>query len=350
MRLPKNLLNRGTYTKPRIFLCEVDKTRIAELEVIDLQGSFKFNSFSELTFEVPRVYSNTTTGETKVNPHYNRIEALRLIYLENFGYFELQGVELVSDGIIESKSCTAYSFEYTLAQKYLDKFYVNTGGTDSLEVMNAADMSNIEPISLLNKNNTKLSLLHLILEKSYGWKIGHVDAQLQTLSRKFEVDRESVYDFIINEICEKFNCYAVFDTVNNTINLYAESPTAKFIGDGSTRTFEIGSKYADEPLFSSVQTVSINGYKTTRWTYGVINNIGRLTLEEAPDDEAKIEVVGVDSTWETNVFITFDNLAQEVNVNYDSDEIKTCLKVTYGDDYNINDVNLGQSSLTDLSY
>lgn len=349
MRLPKDILSK-TYRKPRLYLCEVDKTKICELEVSDLQGSLKFNSLSELTFEAPREYINTTTGKTQVNPHYDRIEALRLIYLENFGYFELQGPELVSDGIQESKSCTAYSLEYVLSQKYLDDFYINTGGVDSLEVINAAIEGKIVPIVLYNPSNPKLSLLHLILEKVYGWKIGHVDYQLQTLSRQFEIDRQSVYDFIVNEICDKFNCYVVFDTINNTINLYAESPTAKFIGDGYTRSFKIGSEYADEPLFSSVETVSINGYKTTRWTYSISDNIGILILEEAPEPNADIEVVGVDSTWETDVFVTFDNLAQEINVSYDSDEIKTVLTVTYGNDYDIREVNLGSPYLTDLSY
>ena len=154
MRLPRNLLSQGTYTKPRVFLCEVDKTKIAELEVIDLKGTFKFNSLSEITFEIPRVYSNTVTGETRVNPHYNRIEALRLIYIEDFGYFELQGPELVTDGIKESKSCSAYSLEYTLSQKFLDDFYVNTGEVDSLEVIYAEEhKTGIVPVTLYNKSN-----------------------------------------------------------------------------------------------------------------------------------------------------------------------------------------------------
>ena len=349
MRLPKDILSK-TYRKPNVYLCETDKTKICKLDVIDLKASLKFNSLSELTFEAPRVYNNIVTGETRVNPHYNRIEALRLIYLENFGYFELQGPELVSDGIKESKSCSAYSLEYTLSQKYLDNFYVNTGEVDSIEVINAATEGKIVPVVLYNPSNPKLSLLHLILEKVYGWHIGHVDAQLQTLSRQFEIDRESVYDFIINEICEKFNCYAVFDTVNNTINLYAESPTVKFIGDNRTNTFKIGSVNSSEPLFSSVETVSVNGYKTTRWSYKIENNVGILYLEDTPEENADIEVVGVDSTWETNVFVTFDNLAQEVNVSYDSDALKTVLTVTYGDDYDIREVNLGLPYLTDLSY
>ena len=344
MRLPQNLLSPGTYTKPRLFLCETDKTKICQLEVSELNGSFKFNSMSELSFEVARIYNNIVTGETKVNPFYDKIEALRLIYLEGFGYFELQGPELVSDGIKEAKSCTAYSLEYTLSQKYLDHFYVNMGTVDSLEVLNAASEKEIVPIVLYNQAKPELSLLHLILEKIYGWKIGHVDQQLRTLSRQFEVDRESVYDFILNEICDKFNCYVVFNTIDNTINLYAESPTAKFIGNGRTNKFTIA-----QP-FSKVETVSIDGYKTTRWAYSIVNGEGILVLEDIPEKDAMIEVIGVDSTWETDVYVTFDNLSQEINVSYDADAIKTVLTVTYGDDLDIREVNLGMPYLTDLSY
>lgn len=348
MRLPENLLSPGTYVKPRLFLCETDKTRLCQLDVTDLNGSFKFNSMSEISFEVSRIYNVISTGETKINPFYDKIESLRLIYLEGFGYFELQAPELIGDGIKESKRCTAYSLEYTLSQKYLTDFYVNIGTVESLEVLNAESENKIVPIILYNPTNTKLSLLHLILEKVYGWKIGHVDPQLRTLSRQFEIDRQSVYDFIINEICNKFNCYAIFDTVNNTINLYAEYPTAKFIGDGITNVFAIGDK--NTAPFSSIETVSINGYKTTQWSYRVENGIGMLTLDDAPENDADIEIVGVDSTWDTDVFVSFDNLSREIKVTYDADSIKTVLTVTYGDDEDIRETNLGIPYLTDISF
>ena len=261
MRLPKNLLVPGAFVKPSCYLCETNKERICELETTNTKGSFKFNSFSELQFDVARVYNDVVSGTTKINPHYDKIEAIRLIELKGFGYFELQGPELVSNGIEEKKSCTAYSLEYTLSQKYLENLKINMGSVDSVEVIYASSDKNIVPVTLYNPSNQKLSLLHLVLEKAYGWKIGHVDKQLQTLSRQFEVDRESIYDFLMNEVCEKFNCYIVFDTIDNTINVYAESLTAKFIGDGQTRTFTIS------PPFAQINTVSVDGYKTTRWTY-----------------------------------------------------------------------------------
>ena len=342
MRLPKNILS-GNYTKPRIFLCETNKERICQLETTETQGTFKFNSYSELSFEVARIYNDILTGQTKVNQFYDRIESPRLILLENFGYFELQGPELGSDGIKETKSCTAYSLEYTLSTKFLEDFFVNTGKVDSLEVLNASDPNSITPIVLYNPNNKKLSLIHLVLEKVYGWKIGHVDSSLQTMSRQFEVDRESVYDFLMNEVCEKFNCYITFDTFNNEINIYAESRTAKFIGDGTTNTFIVS------PPFFKVETVSVDGYKTTRWDYDAKS--GKLILEDIPSSGVHIEVVdGALTEWETDVFVTFDNLAQEIKINYPSDDIKTVLTVTYGDDLDIREVNMGLPYITDLSY
>lgn len=340
MRLPKNLLT-NTFRKPNVYLCEADKTKICKLETSNMQASLKFNSYSELSFEVGYTYSDSFTGATKINPFYDKIEALRLIYLEGIGYFEIQGPELVGDGIKEIKTVNCYSYEYTLSQKYLEDFYVNTGEVNSIEVINASSENHIVPVILYNPSNPKLSLLHLILEKDYaGWTIGHIDTQLQTLSRQFEIDRESIYDFIINEICEKFNCYVVFDTTENTINVYAESPTEKFIGDGKTTTFTCTQN------FGRVHTVSVDGYKTTRWSY----SNGVVVLEDAPEVNAIIEVVGEDSAWETDVFVSFDNLSQEVKVNYDADNIKTVLTVTFGEDNDIREVNLGLPYITDLSY
>ena len=342
MRLPQDILS-GIYTKPRIFLCETNKEKICQLDTTDTKASLKFNTYSELSFEVSRVYNDMLQGFNKINPFYDKIESPRLILLENFGYFEIQGPELNSDGIKETKNVTAYSLEYTLSTKYIRDFYVNTGKVDSLEVLNAEDPEKITPIILYNQSKPKLSLLHLALEEVYGWKIGHVDASLHTLSRQFEIDSKSVYDFLMDEVCKKFNCYIVFDTFNNVINVYAESLTSRFIGDGNANTFTVS------PPFSQIGTVSVDGYKTTRWSYN--QSTGELTLEDTPASGAHIEVVdGALTEWETDVFITFSNLSKEINISYDADAIKTRLVVTYGDGLDIREVNLGMPYLTDISF
>ena len=352
MRLPYDLLSQS-YKKPDVYLCDVDKSPMCKLHATGTRGSFKFNAYSELSFETSRTYLDSITGETRINPFYDKIETPRLIKLDGFGYFEIQGPELTGNGIKESQTVTAYSLEYTLSTKYLENFQINTGAAESVEVGYAYDtyykqygddyINYIAPVTLCNDANHKLSLLHLAIEKAYGWKIGHVDASLKTLSRKFEIDRQSIYDFLMNEVCEKFNCYIIFDTEKNEINVYAESKTDKFIGDGITNQFTIS------PKFDKVNTVSVDGYKTTKWSYNA--STGVITLEDTPESGAHIEVIdGALTEWETDVFVTYENLAQEIKVSYDSDEIKTQLTVTYGDDLDIREANLGIPYLTDLSY
>ena len=316
-----------------------------------MQASLRFNAYSELDFTVGRTYLDLMTGQTNVHPFYDKIEALRLVYLEGFGYFELQDPEIVSDGIMEVKNISANSLEYNLSQKYIEELYINTGKRDSVEVMYAIDKNSdgmidaeeIVPVSLYNPNNKQLSLLHLILEKAYGWSIGHVDTELQTMTRTFEVSRTSIYDFITQDICESFNCFVIFDTIENKINFYAESAITKHYGDGSRKVFNIPSKY------KKLSTVSVNGYKTTAYSYD--HTTGTLIFDSAPPNQALIEITdGSQENWITDVYITFDNLAQEVNVSYSADDIKTVLSVKGADDLHIREVNMGLPYITDLSY
>ena len=350
MKLPFDILSQN-YVKPKLFLCETDKKRICQIETISLNGSFKFNSYSELNFSVGRTYTNMVTGETSVNPFYNKIEALRLVELEGFGYFEIQDPEITSDGIKEIKEVTAYSLEYRLSQKYIEDFKVNTGDADSLEVIAASGGPNVIPITLLNEIHKDLSLLDLALEKIYDWKIGYIDPSLKSMSRQFEISRESVYDFIVQDICEKFNCYAIFDTINNKINIYAEALITKHIGDGENNTFIVTSAY------DAVDTVTINSYKTTKYTYYIETNestgqeTGYIVFETPPENGARIEITdGSQAKWKTDVYVTFDNLAQEVNISYSAEDIKTVLTVKGQDDLDIREVNMGLPYIVDLSY
>lgn len=350
VRLPFDILSQN-YVKPKLYLCEIDKKRICQLETINLSGSFKFNSYSELNFSVGRTYTNMVTGETLVNPFYNKIEALRLVELEGFGYFEIQDPEITSDGIKEIKEVTAYSLEYRLSQKYLENFKINTGDADSHEVIASAGNTTVVPVTLLNDVNKDLSLLDLALEKIYDWTIGYIDPSLKTMSRQFEISRASVYDFIVQDICEKFNCYAIFDTINNKINIYAEALITKHIGDGTSTEFRITSAY-DE-----VDTVTVNSYKTTKYLYYIEKDettgkeIGKIIFETPPASGARIEITdGSQTKWQTDVYVTFDNLAQEVNVSYSAEDIKTVLTVKGADELDIREVNMGLPYIVDLSY
>lgn len=269
MRLPKNILS-DSYRPPAIYLCQTNKDRIGELNVRNFEGTFKWVDYSEISFDIDRKVNNEITGETIVNPYYDWTDGLRLVEVEGFGFFQLQDPQEESDGIKESKTMSAYSLEYDLSNRYLDTFYINKGVAGS-----------IDGVQLYNPNDTEHSLLHLVIaEKAPDWSIGHVDDSLKEQRRFFEIDRESVYDFLMNDMSNTFKCVVIFDTFKNTINVYKEE----------------------------------------------------------------------DAGSETDVIISFDNLVNNIKVQYSTDDIKTVLTVKGADDLNIREVNFGLPYITDLSY
>ena len=335
MVLPQDLLSKS-YTKPKVILCQTNKENICQLDATELSGTFKFNSYSEISFNVASVYQDLITGETKPTLYYDYIDGLRLVYLEGFGYFQLQNPELYSDGIKEYKSINAYSLEYVLSQRYLENFIINKGDVGDT-------IGSIDGVVLYNPNDSTHSLLHLVLQKAYGWTIGHVDDELANQSRSFEVDRESIYDFLMNEMCETFKCYIEFDTINNTVNVYSENEIERFIGDGVKASFQLTKGISD------TSEVTINGHVVSQYSYDSETKI--ISFITAPSSGDIVEVTdNFKSKYDTDVFVTFENLSNEMKVNYSADDIKTVLTVKGADDLDIRNVNFGLPSIMNLDY
>lgn len=338
---------------PRIFLCTTGKKIIQELPSYEESLDGKWGSYSEASFSIDRQYVDVLTGEVKIHPAFDKVEGLRKVYMENIGYFVIQDPD-TTYGEKDTKTLSCFSSEYETANKYLENFRVNTGEIDSKEVIYleslygynyTIDSDNLyklasgvyDPyesyyIKEYTDNNSytyqqvkiddeseyanyngetvettlyvksypnvrfywptkpQLSLVHLIAEKIPGWTIGNVDVNLWRAERTFDEDRIAVYDFLMNEIQDTFKCVVEWDTMTNTINFYEEAE------DGITED-------------NTVQT-----------------------------------------RWETDVFVSRDNLASEISINYSTDDIKTKLKVSGADDLNIREVNLGQNYIMNLSY
>lgn len=335
MQLPRDLLS-DTYQVPDVILCQTNKEKICKLNVNNLEGTFKFNSYSEISFDVPSVYCDLISGETKPTPYYNYIEGLRLVYLQGFGYFQLQDPEINGNGIQEYKHINAYSLEYSLSQRYLENFIINEGDVGDT-------IGSIDGVILYNDKDVEHSLIHLVLKKTYGWTVGHVDEELKTQQRSFEIDRQSVYDFIMNDMCDTFKCYVEFDTINNTINVYSENEIERFIGDGETHTFKLSNG------ISKTTTVTINGHEITQYKYD--KDTKELTFIVTPAQGDIIEVTDeFKHKYDTDIIVTFENLSNEMKVNYSADDIKTVLTVKGADDLDVRNVNFGLPSIMNLDY
>ena len=335
MQLPKDLLSE-TYQVPDVILCQTNKEKICKLNAINLEGTFKFNSYSEISFDVSSVYCDLISGETKPTPYYNYVEGLRLVYLEGFGYFQLQDPEINGNGIQEYKHINAYSLEYALSQRYLENFIINEGDVGDT-------IGSIDGVILYNPDDIEHSLIHLVLKKAYGWTVGHIDEELIGQSRSFEIDRQSIYDFIMNDMCNTFKCYVEFDTINNVINIYAENEVERCIGNGKIVAFKLQNDISDS------STVTINGHVITQYKYD--SSTKELIFNNAPGQGDIIEISNeFKHKYDTDVIIAFENLSNEMNVNYSADDIKTVLTVKGADDLDIRDVNFGLPSIMNLDY
>lgn len=335
MQLPKDLLS-DTYRAPNVVLCQTNKEKICKLNVTNLEGTFKFNAYSEISFDVPSIYCDIITGETKPTPYYDYVEGLRLVYLEGFGYFQLQDPEIDGNGIQEYKHINAYSLEYSLSQRYLENFIINEGDVGDT-------VGSIDKVVLYNPDNIAHSLIHLVLQKAYGWTVGHVDDELKNQGRSFEIDRQSIYDFIMNDMCETFKCYVEFDTINNTISIYAENEVERFIGDGETNIFNLQND------ISTDTDITINGHVVTEYKYNLTTK--ELSFDNVPAQGDIIEVSNeFKHKYDTDVIIAFENLSNDMKVNYSADDIKTVLTVKGSDDLDIRNVNFGLPSIMNLDY
>lgn len=350
LRIPKDYFDNPT--PPRLFLCTTGKKIIGELPAYDTGLNASWNKYSELKFSIDRQYTDVITGETIINSLFDKAEGLRKVYAENMGYFTIQDPDTTySDKDTKTLSC--FSSEHETSVKYLENFRINTGEVDSAEVMYLENIYGAgytidtpyelaplgdfdeydsyyikdytdndsyvyEQVEIANKleyekydrstvaktlykkkypnvrfywpTKSELSLLHLIFKKIPGWEIGNVDSKLWRKERKFDEDRVAVYDFLMNKVAGTFKCVVEWDTINNRVNFYEEAE------DGITED-------------NTIQTI-----------------------------------------FDTDIYISRENLANEINVNYSSDDIKTKLKVTGSDDLSIRDVNLGKNHIINLDF
>lgn len=347
--IPKDIFDNPR--PPRVFLATTGKNIMGQLPAYDVSLDGKWNAYAELSFSIDRQYTDVLTGVTVVNPLFDKAEGLRKVYVENIGYFVIQDPD-VTYGESDTKSLSCFSSEYETGNKYLENFRINTGDVDSAEVIylssiygenytidtpytvdtnpfdtyesyyikdyqdsdsyvyqqveindesehSTYDQSTVAKTLYVKKfpnvrfyypTKPELSLLHLIFAKIPGWKIGNVDVTLWRKERKFDEDRIAVYDFLMNDVSDTFKCVVEWDTITNTVNFYEEA-------------------------------------------------------EDGINDDNTIQ-----TRFDTDVFISRNNLANEINISYSTDDIKTKLKVSGADDLDIREINLGKNYIMNLDY
>ena len=180
---------------PPFILCNPDSTELYSLDSATKKEVVRrFNAISEVNIEMAQQVNGVEI------PSYDYLKQKRLIFVDDneSGYYVIVDVKENSDGIIKKKVVKGLSIDFNLVNRKLVAF----GGTYSLyDVLAPED-----------------SLLGAILEYIPSWSIGEVDSELLTKYRTFDVANSNIYEFLVTDVEEAYNCIILFDTISKTVS------------------------------------------------------------------------------------------------------------------------------------
>jgi hypothetical protein len=181
---------------PNIILCNPNKRELYYLgNAYDTNIKPRYNALSEFSFIYPEIVNGIKDDA------YPYLAAKRLVFIENVGYFKIVDVTEDMEGMVNTKKVTAYSLEVELNGKKV----IGLSGT----------------YKFYDVLDTPKSLLHQIIRLIPSWAIGTVDASLMTKARTFDVSENSVYNFLMSDVENAYECIFTFDTINKKINALA---------------------------------------------------------------------------------------------------------------------------------
>lgn len=203
-----------------------------------------------------------------------------VVYIkEKNEYYEIKCSENESSNVIKKTLTLTSLCEAELSGIMLYDIEINT--KDDI----ARDDYTI-PSVLYKGNDTKNSILHRIMQKAPHYRIVHVDKSIANIQRSFSFDSKNIYD-AFNEIAEEIKCIFKFDSTKREIYVY----------DLLTYCEDCG--YREEYEGSCPKCDSTNIVKP----YGE----------------------------DTGVFIDTYNLATDITIERDTDNVFNTLKLKAGD-------------------
>ncbi len=263
----------------KIYLCKADCSILGNISGLKIETcSLKKNAIVqwELTFEVER-YTNDNLCELKQTDYYDSIDTMMRLYLDGKeqAFFVIDEEPAIhGEGLQETKTVTAHSIERELSYLNIKNFKINCGTKDSQEYLatdSTGNFNNINPytnlpyeyISLVNYNNSQLSLLHLVLQNT-GWAVDeNIDTEICNIKKSFEVSNENIYSFLMDTVSSSASVIFQFDRKNKKVGLVKAEDfgedTGIFISMRNLMNrFEMNSSSNDELITKLVPTGANN--------------------------------------------------------------------------------------------
>ncbi|MBP7510062.1 MAG: phage tail protein, partial [Prolixibacteraceae bacterium] len=244
-----------------IYLANPDGTILYNLGTIyDRNFELRFNTMSTFSFTAPSSADGIATD------YYNWLQYRRLVYVDNIGTFMITEISRENDGMMETKKVVCKSLEVMLSYKKLTLF---TG-----------------TYKFYSSTAPEGTLMEEVMSYIPGWTIAYVSEELDDydntagIYRTFDVTDKTIYDFLMNEVSQTFQCVFVFDSIEKTISIYtieeATQPSDIFISfENLMESFSIS-----ESTGELVTALTVYGGDSKEGELGInlVNPLGTNTI------------------------------------------------------------------------
>lgn len=270
---------------PTVVLAQRNGDKLGQIDAQSISISDSFNDASEMSFKVCKELN----GEECTL--WDEITNFKLIYCVEWNeWFEIT-VEL--DETAETvKTVFATGLGWAeLGQINLYNIEINTEDDIARDDYK-------EPTVLFDATNPEISLLNRITEKAPHYKITHVDGSIAKIQRTFSFDNTSIVD-AFQDIADEIKCIFI---------LKAETDGHTGELNRSIEVYDLQNHCADcGHRWDSVEQDDI------------CPKCGSENIEPGYGDD-------------TTIFITSDELADNIGFETDTDAVKNCFKLEGGDD------------------
>lgn len=265
---------------PTFVLATRSGNKLGTIHATDISVSDSFNSHFELSF---RAYKYENGIE---DPVWSQIKDFRLVWCKEWDvWFEMHVQIQDDDDTLKNVSCVSLG-EAELSQVLLYGIEINT--EDDI-----ARDDYVETV-LFNEENKTGSLLHRIMEKVPHYSVKHVDLSIAKIQRTFSFDGISLYD-AFQEIAEEINCIFIINSGSNE----------------------------DGAIERSISVFDLESYCLNCGTRDNFTDI-------CPECHSTNVLHGYGE--DTSIFVSTDNLADEITFETDNNSVKNCFKLEAGDE------------------
>lgn len=300
---------------PKIFLVDKKLNKLGQLYPVDnLHITLnEANQADEISF----TYYKQTDGVDC--PCFEQLDDLFVIQVEKFGFFEVAVNKEDSTAI--QKSVSGISLGIAELSQILTSVEINTDDDMNRDDYDA-DYPTVFYREIEDTDSSKIaekkresSLLHRILKRAPHYKIGKVSNTIQYVQRTFSWSDQDIIS-IFNDIAQEINC--MFDI---HVNINEDGQVERIIN-----VYDVQYCYGCfNKLNDAQKKVSSNVSQFRNIVGGVCQHCGKSDF---------IYDIGEN----TNIFISTDNLSDDITIECDKDSIKNSFKIVGGDDLITNTV------------